>query len=77
MTHDPMHPAQEPEHLRYAARCGARRGREHHAGLPPCQGKGDAECTVARPGLVDLRGRTTATTSMAFTPPRQLPLAGG
>jgi hypothetical protein len=24
MTHDPMHPAQEPEHLRYAARCGAK-----------------------------------------------------
>jgi hypothetical protein len=24
MTHDPMHPAQEPEQLRLAARCGAR-----------------------------------------------------
>ena len=24
MTHDPMHPGQEPEQLRQAARCGAR-----------------------------------------------------
>jgi hypothetical protein len=24
MTHDPMHPAQEPEQLRLAARCGAK-----------------------------------------------------
>jgi hypothetical protein len=64
MTHDPMQPAQEPEHLQRLG-AGPRRDRENHAARLPLLGKGDAACTVARPGLVDLRERTAATTSMA------------
>ena len=39
--------------------------------------EGAAGCTVARPDQADPRGRATATTSMAATPPRRSPLVGG
>jgi hypothetical protein len=57
MTHDPVHPAQEPEYPRKAVRCGAKTRSGKPCRSPAVAGKGDAECTVAREGLVDLRER--------------------